>query len=639
MLVALIIGLVAFQLIYTHRALSSREEIPGFIPPQSPTNRVPENQDNPPEPGPGSGDLSMDQNKTGRFMTLQDIPDSEFKKQVENLPADIQKEVLEKIRKNQQLLKDIESIRVDSNGMIYYVCKIEFDRHAESAGAEAGENESFIEYPEFSGPVPNAEPPAFHSRPGCSKMLFLDFNGHDISDTAWNSEEAVAAWNCKPYDTDGDPTRFSVAEQEIIYEVWLRVSEDYAPFDVDVTTEQPAAWTSTTGHALITPTTDANGVPCPHDGYGGVAYLDVFNDSRYSYNFPQDCYSPAWVIAYPSAADVAEVISHELGHNMGLLHDGETWDSDEYYNGHQNGLMSWAAIMGTAYDHDVTQWSKGDYYAATNPEDDLQKIADKLSDRPDDHGDYFWNATVLTLDADGAASVSGMTETTDDPDLFVLNAPSAMAVYAEVRVAQLAAETWGANLDVLLEIIDSSGSVVASNNEEMVLSAQVYAQVPSGSCFLQVIPVGVGDPMSSTPTGYTSYGSLGRYELVVSAISLTDTDNDGLPNDWERLYFGNETAANPTNIAANGVNTLMQTYIAGISPIDQNALFETSLGGASGFIVSWDALSGRVYSVFGTTNLSQSFQPLETGIAWPQSSWTDEVERAGSFYQVDVELE
>jgi hypothetical protein len=39
--------------------------------------------------------------------------------------------------------------------------------------------------------------------------------------------------NAVPYDRDGDPG-FSNAELTNIQEIWQNVSEDYAPFDVDV---------------------------------------------------------------------------------------------------------------------------------------------------------------------------------------------------------------------------------------------------------------------------------------------------------------------------------------------------------------------------------------------------------------------
>jgi len=117
-----------------------------------------------------------------------------------------------------------------------------------------------------------------------------------------------------------------------------------------------------------------------------------------------------------------------------------------------------------------------------------------------------------------------------------------------------------------------------------------------------------------------------------------DIDDDGIPNDWELLYFGGRTNANPLALAANGVNTVLETYISDINPTNPASFFRAALTNANGFIVQWNATSGRVYSVFGSTRLSDSFQPLETNILWPQASWTDTVNRAESFYQVNVDL-
>ena len=42
-----------------------------------------------------------------------------------------------------------------------------------------------------------------------------------------------------PFDTDGNPSSFNPAEHEAIQNVFVQMAEDYAPFDVDVTTEEP----------------------------------------------------------------------------------------------------------------------------------------------------------------------------------------------------------------------------------------------------------------------------------------------------------------------------------------------------------------------------------------------------------------
>jgi hypothetical protein len=129
------------------------------------------------------------------------------------------------------------------------------------------------------------------------------------------------------------------------------------------------------------------------------------------------------------------------------------------------------------------------------------------------------------------------------------------------------------------------------------------------------------------------------FSLVVSGpANNNDMDGDDLPDEWELQYFGGETNANPTAMAANGINTVMEAYIADINPTNPASFFETSTDRGHGFVVSWNSVSGRVYSVHSTSNLLESFQPLETNILWPQNSWTDTVERTDVFYKIDVSL-
>jgi hypothetical protein len=78
-----------------------------------------------------------------------------------------------------------------------------------------------------------------HSRPGAARTIYLDFDGATISGTIWNAgtvDPIIAA----PYDTDGNLGAFSDAEKAAIQGIWQRVAEDFAPFEVDVTTEEPA---------------------------------------------------------------------------------------------------------------------------------------------------------------------------------------------------------------------------------------------------------------------------------------------------------------------------------------------------------------------------------------------------------------
>ena len=145
------------------------------------------------------------------------------------------------------------------------------------------------------------------------------------------------------------------------------------------------------------------------------------------------------------------------------------------------------------------------------------------------------------------------------------------------------------------------------------------------------------------PTGDVADGDNARTIREMSTViaayrKAPDLDYDGIPNDWELLYFGGETNANPDEVASNGVNTVLEAYIADLNPTNPASFFTASLTNANGFVVRWNATSGRVYSVFSSADLSDSFQPLETNILWPQASWTDTVGRSESFYQIEVKL-
>lgn len=103
----------------------------------------------------------------------------------------------------------------------------------------------------------------------------------------------MTTYVAKPFDKDGDPTQYNSDEQFIIVQVWARVAEDYAGFDVDVTTEEPAVFTNTTGRVLITASVDANSVNMPSYTASGVAYLAKFADAEYAGR----CFARPWSIS------------------------------------------------------------------------------------------------------------------------------------------------------------------------------------------------------------------------------------------------------------------------------------------------------------------------------------------------------
>ena len=201
---------------------------------------------------------------------------------------------------------------------------------------------------------------ALHSLPGSRHTIFLDFDGGVVSGTAWNEPDVgLEARAYRGWVIDGlDP--LGATELGSIQSVWQRVAEDFAPFDVDVTTQDPGQDAldrsgpddpSYGTRVLVTSSKAAMRAACPYV-CSGSAWYDVFDLAT-----DHDFYQPAFVFPRMVGDDeknLAEVISHEVGHNFGLLHDGTA--TDGYYGGHR----SWAPIMGAGFGRPIVQWSRGD---------------------------------------------------------------------------------------------------------------------------------------------------------------------------------------------------------------------------------------------------------------------------------------
>ncbi len=145
-----------------------------------------------------------------------------------------------------------------------------------------------------------------------------------------------------------------------------------------------------------------------------------------------------------------------------------------------------------------------------------------------------------------------------------------------------------------------------------------------------------GNPASFAEVEFQSTAST---EAFIDSINVTDSlgDADTLPDWWEQYYFG-DLSPNPDDPAANPDYTVWQCYVAGLDPTDPDALFELS---NARNILGWNAVSGRVYTIYWTSNLLSSFQTLETNVSWNPAIFTDTTHTAEEkgFYKIDVELE
>jgi alpha-tubulin suppressor-like RCC1 family protein len=127
------------------------------------------------------------------------------------------------------------------------------------------------------------------------------------------------------------------------------------------------------------------------------------------------------------------------------------------------------------------------------------------------------------------------------------------------------------------------------------------------------------------------------YTVTVAVPNgLSDADGNKLPDLWELQHFG-IAGVDPEAICPNGINTVREAYIAGLNPNDPQSAFLTSI--LPDRILQWDAVSGRVYNVYWTTNLMSGFQCLESNIPWTRGSFTNATTVPCGYYKIDVRLE
>ena len=95
--------------------------------------------------------------------------------------------------------------------------------------------------PEGPSAAPPVTGPEFQlaSLPGADKTIYLDFDGHTTIGTSWNSAYGISTIVSPAYSTDSNYDTWSTAELQVIRDTWKVVAEDFAPWNVNVTTIDP----------------------------------------------------------------------------------------------------------------------------------------------------------------------------------------------------------------------------------------------------------------------------------------------------------------------------------------------------------------------------------------------------------------
>lgn len=335
-----------------------------------------------------------------------------------------------------------------------------------------------------------AQTPSLSSYPAAQATVFLDFDGHTVKGTIWNWSGTIQA---KP----------SGLSPSAITEIFHRVAEDYRIFNLNITTD------STVYHAapynkrvriIVTPTYEWYGKA------GGAAFVGTFADGDDQ---------PAFVFSGllgNNVKNVAEAISHETGHTMGLQHQS-SYDrgckmTAEYAAGTGSGQIGWAPIMGVGYYKNLTTWHNGPNAEGCNVlQQDIAVIASKANGfglRPDDHANSF--AEASPLERSGMDFLAeGLINDKDDQDVFRFTLPTAANFRINAIPNSIGTDNEGANLDIQVSLVNQQADTIGGYNPATLLHAGLDSNLNSGTYYLVVDGVGNAN--------HDDYASLGYYAI------------------------------------------------------------------------------------------------------------------------------
>lgn len=334
--------------------------------------------------------------------------------------------------------------------------------------------------------LPGYNVPKLESNPGASNTIYLDFTGHA------NKILGIGV-DTPAFRFDDRATDFSITELAIIQDVWDHMAEDFAPFDVNVTTIGPGNGPSERvifgGRWEDHPLTNSLAGQFPASG---VSPLGNFSNPlllNNSYVFTQSILG--WATQSTDvAAQIGTTGSHEAGHAFGLEHKSDIDGNGDVVNEYSSADGNITPIMGNNLSTDRTIWTRAelenpaDSTLTITGNDDFADLLDLLGARNDDHGDSIGSATNLgTLTSIGGLLVdTGIIEHRNDEDVFTFNVEVAGSAFVRLLENEV-----GANLDADLVFGNAdTGEVIFTASPGDDLGAQLITNVDVGRYFIEV---------------------------------------------------------------------------------------------------------------------------------------------------------
>ncbi len=363
------------------------------------------------------------------------------------------------------------------------------------------------EQPAATSPVaaPLSSLPQLHSNASASAKLFLDFDGHFESN--WGGDLNVST---PAFSQDGDVNSFTNGELAAIEEIWARVAEDYAPFNIDVTTVDPGNQANqvTAVIAIGGSYDDWFGSPA-----GGVAYVGGFYNGapNVGYVFEND------LSGHPRY--IAEASSHEAGHLFGLLHQS-LWSGSTLVEEYNPGNANWAPIMGNSYSSARSTWHNGATDVSSSSfQNDVAVIANSnngFGQKSDDYGNTIPFAADLPA-VGTEVNLAGIIERNADVDMWEFSTSG-----GQVSMT-LAVAPFGPNLDAIMELRNASNAVLFSSAPAGSFGASITATLAAGTYYLVARSNGVyGNIGQYSINGTIPVGPVPEISLAIGGTSVND---------------------------------------------------------------------------------------------------------------------
>jgi hypothetical protein len=312
--------------------------------------------------------------------------------------------------------------------------------------------------------------PKLESKPGATKHLFLDFDG------GWSSGIYTTYFKLD------DQNTANWTERSMIEDIWAAVAEDFAPFNINVTTFLPSAGEV---FRVLIGGDGSERQDDPTSGWGPGDYTDASDDNNDVYVYSARIES--WYNVGDNLAQrVATTASHEAGHGFGLGHKSTYHAFGALLDEYSDGAGDWTPIMGGNLATDRTIWMEP-WVALTvdthaEGSDDFAVLQSELGLRSDDHASSTGSATNLgSIGGGGMLMDTGIIRTKTDVDTFKFTVTTAGSYNISLAVADV-----GANLNSTLKLRNSGGTVIATHSPTDSLGASITRTLAVGTYYINV---------------------------------------------------------------------------------------------------------------------------------------------------------